>query len=56
MYRTIRALQDDYECGDPRAYIHNPILEGRIEFYEPHVIGGTINVKSKFIKDKNVKK
>ena len=42
--RTIRALQDDYECGDPRAYV--PVSGGRIEFYDAEVVDG--RVKSKF--------
>jgi len=53
IYRTIRALQDDYECGDPRAYI--PVNGGRIEFYDPQIINNTIHVKTEYIKDKNDK-
>ena len=49
VYRRIRALQDDYECGDPRAYVSVP--GGRIEFHDPHIINNTVKAKSEFIKN-----
>ena len=49
--RTIRALQDDYECGDPRVYL--PVPGGRMEFYGASIIGNDLHAQSEFVRDKN---